>query len=271
MVAVCDDPFGFILEIAAGTGYPPVPADFSDVERILQYVGDALRVENFSSLGSEAFFIEISDDIVLIPARREHGKDSSDNGRLILIDFRNLSGALLVAQGELGIVHAFLSPQAHAPAHLYAQIVGIELILPLDDHFNEAAIHAVHDRLADGDNVDAQLLPQHGFVKSTLVLVPGESAELPDQDAVEGLRLRLGHGDHILELEPIPGFASGASLLFHENELGRDNNIVCSGVALDLHQLRFRGLLHLHIRADTDVDGPGADFLGICGHGIILL
>ena len=250
---------------------PPVPADLPDVKRVFQYVGDALRIENLSGLGSKALFIQVTDDIVLIPAGREHGKDGPHNGSLILIDFRNFSGALLVAQGKLGIIHALLGPQAHTPAYLHAQIVGIELILPLNDHFDEAAVHAVHDRLTDRDNVDAQLLPQHGLVEGTLVLVPGEAAELPDQDAVEGLGLRLGHGDHVLELEPVPGFPAGAALLFHENELGRDNHIVGSGVAFNLHQLRFRGLFHLHIRADPDIDGPGADFLGICGHGILLL
>ena len=133
--------------------------------------------------------IQISGDVIDVTARGVHIKDLPDNGSLMLFDDRIFIRGFGVSQWHLTIIETLAGAGEHGTADFPGEVDGVELILPLNDHFNEAAIHAVNQRLTDGYHIDSELFPEHGLVESTLVLIPGKPAELPQDNDIEGLRL----------------------------------------------------------------------------------
>ena len=259
MVAVTDDPFLGIPQGTGGTGFPHVITYLADVKWILQYVDHTFLIKTLASLCLVSMVIQISGDVVDVAAGGVHIEDLTDNSRFLLFDDRIFIRGFGVSQWHLTIIETLAGAGEHGTADFPGEVDGVELILPLNDHFDEAAIHAIDQWLTDGYHIDAQFFPEHGFVESTLVLIPGKPAEFPQDNDIEGLWLCLGCCDHILEGISVTGFTAGASILFHEDEFGRQQDVMLQAVSFNLLQLGLRGILQLIIGTDTDIGSPGTD------------
>ena len=259
MVAVTDDPFLGIPQGTGGTGFPHVITYFADVKWILQYVDHTFLIKTLASLCLVSMVIQISGDVIDVTAGGVHIKDLPDNGSRLLFDDRIFIRGFGVSQWHLTIIETLAGAGEHGTADFPGEVHGVELILPLNDHFNEAAIHAVDQRLTDGYHIDSELFPEHGLVKGALVLITGETTEFPQDYNIEGLGFCLRCSNHILESIPVTGLAAGASVLFDKDILRRQQDVMLQAVLFDLLKLGFRGIFQLIISADTDIGSTGAD------------
>ena len=87
-----------------------------------------------------------------------------------------------IAEGGLGAEEeAPRSGFPHSPHNVLRKIFAVELVHALDDGFHELASGGVVGVLGDGHYPDA-LAPEHGLEGYGVFPLPGEAAELPDED-----------------------------------------------------------------------------------------
>lgn len=241
MVAVTDDPFLGIPQGTGGTGFPHVITNLADVKWILQYVDHTFLIKTLASLCLVSMVIQISGDVIDVTAGGVHIKDLPDNGSLLLFDDRIFIRGFGVSQWHFTIIETLAGAGEHGTADFPGEVDGVELILPLYDHFNESAVHTVNQWFTDRYHINPQLLPEHGLIEGALILISCETAEFPQHNDIEGLRLGLRHCDHILESIPVTGLAAGASVLFDKDILRRQQDVMLQAVLFDLLKLGFRG------------------------------
>ena len=144
--------------------------------------------------------------------------------------FRNDDKRLPVANGRVAERGRRLIPAAHgffchATYDLAGQVDRIVFVHPLNDPFDQAAKRAIDQWLCDAHDIDAVLLLEHGLVDDRFFLIPGEPAELPDEDQRERRLIRLRDADHLLKLRPLIRLPARNAVLY-EDILRRDKNIV---------------------------------------------
>ena len=103
------------------------------------------------------------------------------------------------------------------------------------------------------------VLCEHTFVEDALLLVTGESAELPQQHRRERRRLLLGGCDHADKVRALLCFATTDAVIT-EDELIRHDIAVLFGIFADLLDLTVGGELRLIVGADADVSRGGFQF-----------
>ena len=94
--------------------------------------------------------------------------------------------------------------------------------------------------LGDGDYPDA-LAPQHGLEGDSVLSLPGEAAEFPDQDDLEGSVGLAALLDHLPELGPV-GDAAALGLV---HVLAGYGVAVGPGVVLERPELGGHGQVHV--------------------------
>lgn len=105
----------------------------------------------------------------------------------------------------------------HAALDLFCQIDAVIFVHRFDHRFQQQGELVVAQLFGHGNDVDAQLLAQHGFVDNAIPAAARKTAEFPEDDAIEGLRFLLGNSDHPHKGGALFGFLSADSLLFPEN------------------------------------------------------
>ena len=171
--------------------------------------------------------------------------------------FRNDNKRLPVANGRVAERGRRLIPAAHgffchATHDLAGQIDRIVFVHPFNDPFDQAAKRAIDQRLCDTHDINAVLLLEHGLIDDRFLLIPGEPAELPDEDQGEGWFIRLRDADHLLELRSLIRLPAGDAVL-HEDILRRDKNSVSLRIVQEQPLLGVRRELFLLVSAHANV------------------
>lgn len=167
--------------------------------------------------------------------------------------FRNDSKRLpvansLIAETGCRLISAAHCLFRHAAHDLAGQVDRVVFIHPLNDPLDQAAKRAIDQRLRDAHDIDAVLLLEHGLIDDRFLLIPGEPAELPDEDQGEGRLIRLRDADHLLKLRPLIRLSAGDAVL-HEDILRRDKNIVSLRIVQEQPLLGVRRELFLLVSA----------------------
>lgn len=156
MEAVTDDPFLGIPQGTGSTGFPHVVANLTDVEGILQNIDHTFLVKMITGLRLVSMVIQISGDVVDVAAGGVHIEDLTNNSSFLLFDDRILIRSLGISQWHFTVVETLAGTGEHGTADFPGEIHGVEFILPFNDHFDEAAIHAIDQWLTDGYHIDAK-------------------------------------------------------------------------------------------------------------------
>ncbi|MPM24870.1 hypothetical protein SDC9_71358 [bioreactor metagenome] len=169
-----------------------------------------------------------------------------------------------IAEGGVGLQLASTVFFLHAALDFFGKVDGIVFVHGLDQRFHKDSQLTLGNGLTDGNNLNAKLLAQDGFIKNRVIPVPGKPGELPEQNRVKGLRLQLGRADQMAEGVPARDLSPGNALVYKYIFIGDNPSVLCRPLA-NLHQLAGRGQLYLVLRADPDVRGGYLEFVW---HGI---
>ena len=219
-----DDLFFRVCDPGAVRGM--IPPDLPNVKGILQNISNHPVLKGIPAIRPEAVRIQAAGNAGAVISLIEFLDDTLYDCRAIRHDSRNTVRGRCVTDRRLALVAAAHGLFCHTPADFLRQIVRVEFIRPLDNRLDQAAIHSLHDRLRDADHIDTALLPQHGLVEGTFILVPGEAGKLPYKHRLERSRFLACCGDHSLKFWATVGFLPGNSNLLGKNKFFWNNNTV---------------------------------------------
>ena len=74
----------------------------------------------------------------------------------------------------------------HAAANLLCQIDGVVFIHGFEQRFNQDGSGVIRQLFCDGDDVDAAVLSEHGFIEDAVLPAAGKTGKFPDKDQVKG-------------------------------------------------------------------------------------
>ena len=253
MLSVGHDDIGIVKVPAAAAG--GIPPELADIHRIAEDILHGTVFKGSAPVGFDAHIVEPAGNGIEALPGVEAAEDLLHIHRLLRDGDQDiiLHG---VAEGGRGLQLAAAVLFLHAALDVLRQVDGVVFVHGLDHGFHDDAHFALLDGLFDGDHVDLQLLAEDGLIVHRVVPVPGEAGELPQQNGVEGLRLRFGGGDEPAELITARDLATGFGLV-HEHIFLRHIVAVDGGPLADLHQLGGGGQLHLIVRGDTDIGRCG--------------
>ena len=242
-----------------------VPAQLPNIDGIADDILHGPVLKRIAPMGAHAHGVQLPGDGVEALAGDKTVEDPADQLRLL---FLRDQGAVFhpIAEGGRGLELSPAGVDLHAALDLLAQADGIELVHPLNDSLNERTKVAADQGLGDADHVHAALGAEDGLIKNALLLVPGETGELPEQQNGERVLRLLGGGYHPHELRPALGALAGDSGVNIDVVL-QDQQTVALGVLPDLLQLALRGQLCLLVCGDADVDRREAGAGGSACHG----
>ena len=254
----------FVLVVAAGvTGR--IPAEFADVDGVAQDIFDGPVFKPAAAVRALAAFVH--------PARERKAAFASEVAaeqlfhKAILGRLRHenvILDAVAIRRITLHLAAAVLF--LHAALDLLGKVDAVVFVHRLDERFGNEAHAALGHGLGNGDDINAELLAQDRLVHDRIIAVAGKARKLPEQDRVEGLRLRLGDADHAAEFVALFHAAAGNALV-HEDEFIRHDIAVARGPLADLDELRGRGELYLVIGGDADIGRGDAKIRQRCGDG----
>ncbi len=179
-----------------------------------------------------------------------------------------------VADLDAGVAEGCLGPQEettgsglpHSPRHFLPKILAVIFVHRLDDALQQPASGVVLGLLGDGDDADA-LAPQLGLERHGVLTFPGESAEFPDKNHLEGGLGFAALVDHLAELGPI-GDPAALGLV---HVLAGHGVAVALGVVPERPELSGHGEVHvLAVAGDPGVESRRGEGLYLFSHPVLL-
>lgn len=138
-----------------------------------------------------------------------------------------------------GDASVFLDKFAQAALGVDAGLAAFLFIGEIDEEFNDAAIVAFRDGIAEGVNSDL-VGAQKGFVVDSVVEVPGEAGVIPEDETCRALFGNPVGVDHAIEVVAANGRAARFGFV---HEVVTEDEAVARTIFLDLRQLLVCGLL----------------------------
>ena len=253
VVAVSKNNIGIVKIPAAAPG--GVPPQLADIHRIAEDILNGAVFKGAATMGLDAHIVEPAGERVApLPGIEAAEHFAHIDGFVRDGDKDIVFDRIAEGGGGLQLTPAVLL--LHAALDVLGQIDGVIFVHGLDHGLHDDAHFAFLDGLFNGDHVDLQLLTQDALIVHGIVTVTGEAGELPQEDSVKGLGLRLSGGDQAAEVITARDLPAGFGLV-HKNVFVGDKVPVGGGPLAYLHQLGGRGKLHLIVGGDTDIGGSG--------------
>lgn len=252
----------FVEKVPAGAA-GGVPSEFPNINRVAKYILYRAVFKGVPTMGANAAGVEISGDGIKPLAVCKGLKDFPDKGSLFR-DGDKCSVFRPVAEGRGGLELALLGVDGHRSLDLLGEPDGVKFIHPLNDALDQRAEGTGDERFRNGHNIHAAFGAEDGLIENAFLLVPGEAAELPDQQDREG-GIGFGCCNHPLKFRAAVGLLAGDAGI-HIDMVGEQHYPFPAGILLDLDQLRLRGKLGLVVGGDANVcRGKGGGLRS--GHG----
>ena len=128
-------------------------------------------------------------------------------------DARSVPDFQPVAERRRGLPYAPLCVERHGALDFPRKPDGVVFVHPFQNALDQPAERPLYQRLRYADDFDI-VLSEHGLVDDALLLIPRETRELPDQNAVKGVPGLFRGGNHAPERRTLRRCPAGNPLVY---------------------------------------------------------